>query len=340
MKRKIISIILILICTICIIGNTSITNADASEYSYENFLDSYNDNDYIKLEDFYKLLFLQHDIDPYYIEHFIFSFSYKVDTYGYYPMVKRETALIDLMRSYMLIPDPSEITLYPWKDIDSDLNKQYLAYISYAKELGITNGITKDEFGFGKEITIKQLKAFINRINSLDLNQLQTKFKMNYKSVDSIGNLTELAIPLVIEYLYSLPNNVESAIINDNRTIIFCGDEIPGYEGIPTIGATSNTCIYFTTTSTHSWDHSFIETMVHEYGHVIHSLYGYVDPPNNVLTEEKPKLASEYRAYAEKNNIEYIACAWTWLYITGDEHFSKEFPETYKFIQDMIMNIK
>ena len=56
MKRKIISIILILICTICIIGNTSITNADASEYSYENFLDSYNDNDYIKLEDFYNLL--------------------------------------------------------------------------------------------------------------------------------------------------------------------------------------------------------------------------------------------------------------------------------------------
>ena len=89
MKRLIITIILILICTICIIGNTSITNADASEYSYENFLDSYNDNDYIKLEDFYKLLFLQHNIDPYYIEHFIFSFSYKVDTYGYYPMVKR-----------------------------------------------------------------------------------------------------------------------------------------------------------------------------------------------------------------------------------------------------------
>ena len=55
MKLKIISIILILICTICIIGNTSITNADASEYSYENFLDSYNDNDYIKLEDFLNL---------------------------------------------------------------------------------------------------------------------------------------------------------------------------------------------------------------------------------------------------------------------------------------------
>lgn len=145
---------------------------------------------------------------------------------------------------------------------------------------------------------------------------------------------------MVIEYLYSLPNNVENAIINDDRTIIFCGDEIPGYEGIPAIGATSNTRIYFTTTSTHSWDHSFIETMVHEYGHVIHSLYRYVDPPNNILTEEKPKLASEYRAYAEKNNIEFVACAWTYWYFVGDERFSQEYPETYKFLQDMISKIK
>ena len=339
MKRKIISIILILICTICIIGNTSITNADASEYSYENFLDSYNDNDYIKLEDFYKLLFLQHDIDPYYIDHFIFSFSYKVDTYGYYPMVKRETALIDLMRSYMLIPDPSEITLYPWKDIDSDLNKQYLAYISYAKELGITNGITKDEFGFGKEITIKQLKAFINRINSLDLNQLQTKFKMNYKSVDSIGNLTELAIPLVIEYLNTLPDFVEKAIIENDRTIMFCDDTIPDYEDRPVIGLTNPNEIRIITTASYCWKFSFNEILVHEFGHVVHKLSNMEIPYEN-FNEEKLKLSYMYTSYATENELEYIACAWTWLYITGDEYFSKEFPETYKFIQDMIMNIK
>ena len=82
------------------------------------------------------------------------------------------------------------------------------------------------------------------------------------------------------------------------------------------------------------------KTMVHEYGHVIHSLYGYVDPPNNILTEEKPKLASEYRAYAAKNNNEFVACAWTYWYIVGDDYFSQEYPETYKFLQDMILNIK
>ena len=80
--------------------------------------------------------------------------------------------------------------------------------------------------------------------------------------------------------------------------------------------------------------------MVHEYGHVIHSFYGYVDPPNNILTEEKPKLASEYRPYAEENNIEFVACAWTYWYFTGDEQFSQEYPETYKFLQDMISKIK
>ena len=341
MKRKIANIFLVILLLIsCTYNAKAIDNHESNQIAYNDYLNTLSNKSQVKNSELYTLLYLHHNIDPELIDHSTFIRKYMVTSYVVNSNSNRATALIDLMRAYMLIPDPENTYFYSWEDIDKKLSKQELAYINYAKELGITNGISQTKFGFNLPITGWQLKAFINRINQLDLSKIQTKFKLNYIIYKDIGNLEELIIPLVIEYLYTLPNNVENAIINDNRTIIFCGDEIPGYEGIPAIGGTSNTRIYLTTTSTHSWDHSFIETMVHEYGHVIHSLYGYVDPPNNILIEEKPKLASEYRAYAEKNNIEFVACAWTYWYIVGDEHFSQEYPETYKFFQDMILNIK
>lgn len=342
MKHKIANIFLVILLLIsCTYNAKAIDNHESNQIAYNDYLNTLSNKSQVKKSELYTLLYLHHNIDPELIDHSTFIRKYMVtSSYVVNSNSNRATALIDLMRAYMLIPDPENTYFYSWEDIDKKLSKQELAYINYAKELGITNGISQTKFGFNLPITGWQLKAFINRINQLDLSKIQTKFKLNYIIYKDIGNLEELIIPLVIEYLYSLPNNVENAIINDNRTIIFCGDEIPGYEGIPAIGATSNTHIYLTTTSTHSWDHSFIETMVHEYGHVIHSLYGYIDPPNNILIEEKPKLASRYRAYAEKNNNEFVACAWTYWYIVGDERFSQEYPETYKFLQDMILNIK
>ena len=341
MKHKIANIFLVILLLIsCTYNAKAIDNHESNQIAYNDYLNTLSNKSQVKNSELYTLLYLHHNIDPELIDHSTFIRKYMVTSYGVNSNSNRATALIDLMRAYMLIPDPENTHFYPWEDIDKELSKQDLAYISYAKELGITNGISQTKFGFNLPITGWQLKTIINRINQLDLSKIQTKFKLNYIIYKDIGNLEELIIPLVIEYLYSLPNNVENAIINDDRTIIFCGDEIPGYEGISAIGGTSNTRIYLTTTSTHSWDHSFIETMVHEYGHVIHSLYGYIDPPNNILIEEKPKLASEYRAYAEKNNNEFVACAWTYWYFVGDEHFSQEYPETYKFLQDMISKIK
>lgn len=341
MKRKFINIFLVLLLIVsCTSSTIAINIQDSNQITYNDYLKMLSNKTEITKYELFTLIYLQHNIDPELINHSTFIRKYIVTSYNVNSNSNRAIALIDLMRAYMLIPDPENTYFYPWEDIDKELSKQDLAYISYAKELGITNGISQTKFGFNLPITGWQLKTIINRINQLDLSKIQTKFKLNYIVYEDIENLEDLIIPLVIEYLYSLPNNVENAIINDDRTIIFCGDEIPGYEGIPAIGGTSNTRIYLTTTSTHSWDHSFIETMVHEYGHVIHSLYGYVDPPNNILTEEKPKLASEYRAYAEKNNNEFVACAWTYWYIVGDDHFSQEYPETYKFLQDMISKIK
>ena len=341
MKRKFINIFLVLLLIISCTSNTiAINTQESNQIIYSDYLKMLSNKTEITNSELFTLIYLQHNIDRELINHSTFIRKYIVTSYNVNSKSNRATALIDLMRAYMLIPDPENTYFYSWEDIDKELSKQDLAYISYAKELGITNGISQNKFGFNLPITGWQLKTFIDRINQLDLPKVQTKFKLNYIIYEDIGNLEDLVIPLIIEYLYSLPNNVESAIINDNRTIIFCGDEIPAYEGSPVIGATLNTRVYLTTTSTHSCDHSFVETMVHEYGHVIHSLYGYVDAPNNILIEEKPKLASEYRAYAEKNNIEFVACAWTYWYIVGDDHFSQEYPETYKFLQNMISKIK
>ena len=341
MKRKIANIFLVILLLIsCTYNAKAIDNHESNQIAYNDYLNTLSNKSQVKKTELYTLLYLHHNINPELIDHSTFIKKYMVTSYGVNSNSNRATVLIDLMRSYMLIPDPENTYLYPWEDTNTILSDQELAYISYAKELGITAGISQTKFGFNLPITGWQLKTFIDRINQLDLPKIQTKFKLNYVIYEDIGNLENLVIPLVIEYLYSLPNNVENAIIDDGRTIIFCGDEIPGYEGTPVTGATSNTRVYLTTTSTHSWDHIFIEAMVHEYGHVIHSFYGYVDPPNNILTEEKPKLASEYRPYAEENNIEFVACAWTYWYFVGDEYFSQKYPETYKFLQDMISKIK
>ena len=55
--------------------------------------------------------------------------------------MNRKIALIDLMRIYNLIPDPDEYAnMYKWDDKVSTDNPQELAYINYAKYLGITKG--------------------------------------------------------------------------------------------------------------------------------------------------------------------------------------------------------
>ena len=195
------------------------------------------------------------------------------------------------------------------------------------------------EFGFTKNITVWQLKTFIKNIENLSINPVE--FPLEYSTNDNIKNLDKLALPLIIEYMQKLPEPIKNKIINDNWKFYFSDDNIPNQDkGIIGITDSDNHNISLITLKRPGYNRNFTETMVHEYGHVIHSLYGYIDPPNNVLTEEKPKLASKYRAYAEKNNIEFVACAWTYWYIVGDDYFSQEYPETYKFLQDMISKIK
>lgn len=344
MKRKLISILLTVLCIFYCTQNAIAIDyyIEDNTQNYEEILNSYSNTDIISKSDFFNFIFSLNNIDINLTNRFTFKTSYTINSVGFNTNVTRTTALIDIMRSFMLIPNPKYTNHYDWSDTPSNFSDQDIAYINYAKELGITNGLTNTEFGFYEYVTIWQLKEFINRINRLDLENNKTIAQITITTCDEIGNLGELAKPLVIEYLYTLPDNIINSLIKNNWEIIMCGDIIPGYDDTSVVGATYpyKQKVYLTTIGEYSWTKSFKETMIHEFGHVIHTLYNLTPIPEDILSTEKPKLAKDYRPYADSSDEEFIACAWAYLYYKNDDYFSKEYPKTYQFIQNMISEIK
>ena len=343
MKRFISKILILILCISCCIGYTNAVDFSDINENCTKYINSFKDSDHLCQNEFYKFLFLKHDIDPELINYVNFKNSYSINEVKITANITRTTAIIGLMRSYKLIPDPDNITFYQWEDTPSNLSKQELAYISYARQLGITKGITLTKFGFMNEITIKQLKAFIHNIESIkNLKNLQVSCKLKITSKKEIGNIYQLVEPLLIEYLYSLPDNVESALIRRNWKIILCNNLIPGYEGTSAIGLTrpDRHEIYLVTTSRSIMPTNFNSNMIHEFGHAIYNIAGSPSISSKILKTEKPKLAKEYRSYAGVNKHEYIACAWVFMNQKGDEYFSQNYPETYKLFKNMISRMK
>ena len=343
MRKRIISYILALICVFVCTSPAFANDTQTNRDRYIEYINSFEESDTISTTDFMKVIFDLNDIDMSLFDHYIVKRNYIVNSFRIDQKVTRETALIDIMRSFMLIPDPDKINLYPWEDATyCGLTKQELAYISYAKELGITNGISSTKFGFNCPVTIKQIKSFIENINQLeDLSELQTKFQLNYVIDETVMSLDSLCIPLITEYLYSLPDNVEKSIIDHKWSIVLCSDTIPDYNA-NAIGLTSyrNLEVSIITISTHTWDRDFTEIMTHEFGHVLHDLSGFKPLSEEILTKEKPNLASDYREYANTNEYEYIACSWYYMSIIGETNFSNKYPETYAYINEMLSSIK
>ena len=329
-----------LFCT----SSINATDIKTVDNNYLDYFDSYNDNDQIKLIDFFHYLFKLKGIDESLVNKFIFKPEYRIDSYGYNANTTRLTALIDLMRAYMIIPDINSIEYYPWTDIpESDdfysISDIELAYVSYARELGITKGISMTEFGFTKNITVWQLKTFIKNIENLSINPVE--FPLEYSTNDNIKNLDKLALPLIIEYMQKLPEPIKNKIINDNWKFYFSDDNIPNQDkGIIGITDSDNHNISLITLKRPGYNRNFTEIMVHEFGHVIHYLSNISPFTEQIIFIEKPKLANDYIIYANTNKNEFVACAWAYLYFKGDEYFSAEYPGTYEFIQDMISRIE
>lgn len=344
MKKYTIILFLSFLTAFACMNSAKAIDCQDIEDNHLNYFDSYKDTDKIKLNDFYCFLFELNNIDKSLVDQFLFKAEYRCNSYGYNANTSRMTAIINLMRAYMIIPDVNSIEYYPWTDIpESDMmysiTNTELAYISYARKLGITKGISETEFGFNKDVTIGQLKIFINNIKKLSMYQVD--FPFEYESSPNIKNLDKLVLPLIIEYMNSLPEKVKNKIINSKWKFYFCENYVPGYnEG--TIGLTDceNRIITLSTLRRPGYLRIFTETMVHEFGHVIYHLSNIKLIDDEIINIEKPKLSTEYKSYANKNKNEFIACAWTYLYYVGDDYFSIEYPYTYEFIQDMISRIE
>lgn len=252
--------------------------------------------------------------------------------------ITRADALVGLMRLYHLIPDFDTIELYAWKDIPANSYTDVeLAYISYAKELGITNGVTDDTFGFSRYTSIAWLNIITQRIENLNnLNDLQVDSIITVYD-DEETNCNVFVEPLLIEVLMQMPDSIYESLKNSAWSIRLIHEPYFVVNTTKALGATYNTyCRMDIATKTNTSLSVYI-TMVHELAHAIeHSCGWEFDTENSldaqILNEEMPKLANLYRTYASKSNHEYIACVFEYVSIYGIDKFEENYPLTYEWI--------
>lgn len=257
--------------------------------------------------------------------------------------MNRKMALIDLMRIYNLIPDPDEYAnMYKWDDKVSTDDPQELAYINYAKYLGITKGTSATTFGFDQSITRSQLNTFRDNIKNLtNLKKYQYEYKFSVTDDQANKHYSTFCKPLIAEYYYTLPDYIIDRVTTGKWKIEIVNGRIPGVaSNIDAIGATNYyTYMIYVAAETNVLNlSSFMDTFIHEFGHVLdcESNCFLSSSINNLYNDEIDKLCVEHRGYASKNEYEYIACAWRYMEIIGEEKYSEDYPLTYQlFLQGL-----
>ena len=321
MKPRKIQIILVLILMLILCTSTVYAINPQNKYEFDDPNISYDEylyynnigmNQKLTNLDIIGLLARKYDISLNEIQESTIIKYYYIDSYNTYELNRMQT-LIDIMRLNLLIPDPDLTPSYSWTDIPKYITDQELAYINYAKELGITNGTGKSTFGFTQPITYSQFNTFILNIEKIkNLNQYQALCpitiidKMNY-------NHEKLATPLIIEYFNTLPENLVAKF--SDWTLYLDGYNISCYDYAIGLTDPYNNTIDIVSLNKPPRKIDVIEVIVHEFGHAISTianrrLVNGVYPDTNILEEEMPRLVKGYRSYAGANRDEYFACAW------------------------------
>lgn len=251
--------------------------------------------------------------------------------------MNRKMALIDLMRIYNLIPDPDEYAnLYTWEDKVLTDDPQELAYINYAKYLGITKGTSPTTFGFDQTVTRAQLNTFRDNIKNLkDLEKYQYEYKFTVTDDNKNKHYSTFCKPLIAEYYYSLPDYIVDRVTTGKWKIEVVNGHIPGVRSnVDAVGATNYYTykIYVAAETDVMNLASFMNTFIHEFGHVLdaESDCFLSNSINSNYNDEINKLSKEHREYASTNQYEYIACSWRYMELIGEEKYSEEYPLTYQ----------
>lgn len=341
MKKRYISLILtitiILSCTISVQGYWGKYKSYDSEISYEEFI-NHNDN---MTSDFGNdvilgIIYRKYNIPMDTAIYNVIANNYCTPGYDFVS-VNRMTALIDLMRVNFLIPDPDYKSNTIWADIPKDITAQKLAYINYAKDLGITKGIGNNQFGFKNYTNYNQVKAFIEAIDNLnDVNKTESPIKIIDLSKE---NYNLMAVPLIIEYMNSLPQKVRDRLISSEWDITLVLNGFISNQNAVGLTFSASKGIQVVTERYNQFAPDFLQILIHEFGHAIMlevDFSFYEENYPQIVEVEMPKLGKEYRDYAMSSMTEYFACAWYWLYYIGEEKFSQEYPETYKAFQECL----
>lgn len=335
MKSRLVKFLVILLTIYSItipVNATTYSPYDAS-ITYEEYLTS-NDTStrYLAGDTIFGLLGRKYNIDLDMLSECTLKTSYYTNNW-HLTTIDRMTMLIDIMRLNMLIPDPdsTDIIEYPWEDIPDNISAQDLAYINYAKQLGITSGTGEYTFGFNENATYEHFDAFANNISKIE-NIEQYQVECPIKVIDNTNkDLDRFAEPLIIEYFNTLPDRLVADLCI--YTIYIDDQELPEYSYATGLTYTPTKIIRILGTSDMLYGKNFNETMIHEFGHAVNDVSGInlihnVNNYNEILDIEMPKMGRVYRSYATTNKYEFFACAWYYNYLRGEEIFASIFPET------------
>lgn len=338
MKRRICSIITAFILCIALVMPVYANNDEI----HHNYINDYDDTSFISNLEFMHSIANMFDIkyDAIAQENYIFEYY---TGYSHYNMIQRQNVLVALMRLYHLYPDFNNITLYEWADSPNiKMSNQELAYITYAKELGITSGTSETTFGFNQSATIWQIKTFIERINNLEnIEELQKECPLQVIDTEDY-NREVITEPLICEFFYGLPEEIRVGLVTNDYQVYLYYNTIPGYEDVGAIGIHySYPPIIGLTTKGNLTTYRFTRIFSHEIGHAIenlaktHLVYG-VDNCSDIIDDEIPKMVLKFRSYAGTNVREYIACAVEYAYIYGEDALKTEYPSTYEYFMQLI----
>lgn len=349
MKKRI--IVLSVLCAILItVLSTTCHGVTSPKFNderatFEEYVEHYGDAKYVNATNLYYLIYKKYGIYGKYNQYSPINNSYIISaTCENRAKIDRTTALVALMRVNMLIPNNTTVNEYTWTDAPKNLDKLYIDYINYAKQLNITKGTGDTSFGFRKPVTFEQILAFMENIEKIEnISQYQCKTDLEINSNCSGPNIDKMAIPIVVEFYNTLPKNIKNAMVSNKWSVNIVLDRIPEYdESVFGLTSPSKHKLYVRTKTTNYYYREFYEVLIHEIGHIIDYESGFI-LSNNVdqnIKNEITKLSTEYRHYASSDIFEYFACAWCWMNMVGEKEFVKDYPYTYQYIMKSIDAIK
>lgn len=243
-------------------------------------------------------------------------------------VMTREAAVTAVVRSFGVYPADEQD--YVWSDEDEQ-GEQYRPYIDYAKCMGITVGVGKNQFAPTRPVTAWELQTMLDRADGI-----QPEYPLVYDApvYQLLSAGTQRGLSLIPDFLVDKFYQ-EGRVIHATGTPIilpngfYISDQYAGwiqYEGDIWLSVEADGEPY--------WYQ--YEATIHELGHYLGYRTALLD--RNRVPEERDWLIRRYHPYCNENNHEFFADSFV-AYILWPEEMAANAPTVYRHIETCLHDL-